>query len=245
MKFTSPLALLFAVMLLQPVSSLAMPPSVTSSDVESSVGTVGEKIDVPSYSYLWLEDKGIWIAAPTLQAAKGDQVEYGGAMEMSEFYSRALDRTFDSIWFVQDIKVVKRDVESMHRQALDGGGMGHEAARPKETASAPSRGEIGRLDGGKTVEEILGDPTGVAGRSVSLRAKVLKVNLGIAGANWVTLSDGTGEQGSNTLLATSDEAPAAGDIVVATGTIGTDIDIGSGYRYEVLLQDATFITRDG
>ena len=30
------------------------------------------------------------------------------------------------------------------------------------------------------------------------------------------------------------------ETVIATGTIGTDIDIGSGYKYKVLLEKATF-----
>jgi hypothetical protein len=33
---------------------------------------------------------------------------------------------------------------------------------------------------------------------------------------------------------------APGDLVVASGTIRNDIDLGSGYTYKVLLEEATF-----
>ena len=44
----------------------------------------------------------------------------------------------------------------------------------------------------------------------------------------------------NKLLATSQELVKPGDTVVATGIVRTDMDIGSGYKYKVLLEEVTF-----
>jgi hypothetical protein len=60
--------------------------------------------------------------------------------------------------------------------------------------------------------------------------------------NWIHLQDGTGEasKATHNLVATSSELPAEGDMVTASGTIAVDKDFGSGYKYTVLLEKATF-----
>jgi hypothetical protein len=60
------------------------------------------------------------------------------------------------------------------------------------------------------------------------------------GKNWITLRDGTGTEPDNKIIATSSELVSPGDLVIASGTVKTDIDIGAGYKYKVLLEEATF-----
>ena len=60
------------------------------------------------------------------------------------------------------------------------------------------------------------------------------------GKNWVTLQDGTGAEPDNKLIATSEELVSPGDLVIASGTLRYDADIGSGYKYKVLLEKAIF-----
>ena len=80
-------------------------------------------------------------------------------------------------------------------------------------------------------------------KEASLNARVIKVSQNIMGKNWITLEDGTGTEPDNKLLATSQELVSPGDIVIAKGIVRTDIDIGSGYKYKVLLEEATFSAR--
>ena len=75
---------------------------------------------------------------------------------------------------------------------------------------------------------------------VSLNARVIKINKAIMGRNWITLQDGTGTAPDNKLLATSQEVVSPGDLVTVKGTVSTDIDLGYGYKYKVLLEEATF-----
>ena len=77
-------------------------------------------------------------------------------------------------------------------------------------------------------------------QTVGLRARVIKVNENIMGKNWITLQDGTGTAPNDKLLATSLESVAPGETVTVRGVVRNDVDLGSGYRYNVLLEEAIF-----
>lgn len=211
----------------------------------SGTGTVAEIIDVGNYTYLRLEEPGIWIAASRLPAAVGDKVKFSGGMEMRNFHSRTLDRTFESIFFVQMAHRVGQDVDNIHRAAKEAEGHGSEKMVLKKSVSvqAPAPGEIPPLADGKTIADILERSVQLKDQSVSLRARVIKVNQNIMGKNWITLQDGTGIKPNNKLIATSSELVSPGDLVVASGVLRNDIDIGSGYTYKVMLENTTFSQR--
>jgi hypothetical protein len=81
---------------------------------------------------------------------------------------------------------------------------------------------------------------GLKGKSVLVRGQVVKVNTGIMGKNWLHLRDGSGSatDGSNDILVTTKDTAALGDVVSVKGTVRTDVDLGSGYTYAVLIEDA-------
>jgi len=58
--------------------------------------------------------------------------------------------------------------------------------------------------------------------------------------NWITLQEGSSTNPEAKLIATSTQSVSAGDVVIASGTIRNNVDIGTGYSYEVLLEDARF-----
>ena len=78
-------------------------------------------------------------------------------------------------------------------------------------------------------------------QEVSLRAKVIKVSENIMGMNWITLQDGTGTAPNDKLIATSSELVTVGEVVTAKGLLQNDVDLGYGYHYAALLEEATFI----
>jgi hypothetical protein len=94
--------------------------------------------------------------------------------------------------------------------------------------------------GSKTVAEIVAGKTALKDKPVVLRGQVVKVNLGIMGKNWVHLRDGTGSavDGSHDILVTTQDTVAVGDVVTAKGTVRTDVTLGPGYAYVVLIEDA-------
>jgi hypothetical protein len=224
MKFTTFILFTCILSLFGPVNLLA--------DTGSNSGTVAETIDAGGYTYLRIKESDTWIATSTLEVSSGAQIEYSGGSEMYDFYSKSLDRTFESIWFVGNVRVSGQ------------GAQGHPSMHdtiPKSTAIAsPAPGEIEKLEGGKTIEEILSDTAILNTKAVSLRARVTKVNADIMGRNWITLQDGTGTAPGNKLIATSQEMVTLGEIVTANGVINNDVDLGYGYHYVALLEDATF-----
>lgn len=214
--------------------------SPAQAQSEPATGTVAETIDVGSYVYLRLEESDMWIAAPAMAVSEGDQVEHIGGMEMRNFYSKALDRTFESIWFIQNVRVAGVDLGQVHQGITEDQGSNLLQTPEPITVAAPAPGEIEKLSGGKTIAEITADPATLQEQAVSLRARVIKVSANIMGKNWVTLQDGTGTAPSDKLLATSLETATVGETVTVQGVVRNDVDLGSGYRYEVLLEEATF-----
>ena len=232
MKFSTAVFFLSAILFLMPA------PATAETDPET--GTVAETINAGGYTYLRLEEPDIWIAAPTMTVSEGDQVKYSSGMEMRDFYSKALDRTFESIFFVQNVSLAGQDIENMHREAMEGHGTEAPAIPKPVSVQAPAPGEIAQLADGKTIADIFVESAQLNEQTVSLRAKVIKVSQNIVGKNWITLQDGTGTEPDNKILATSSELVSPGDLVIASGILRKDIDIGAGYKYKILLEEATF-----
>lgn len=109
-------------------------------------------------------------------------------------------------------------------------------------APAPGIGKIAKAAGAdaKTVAEVFEGRAALKDKSVSVRGKVVKVNAGIMGKNWVHLQDGSGSaaKGTHDLIVTTQETAAVGDVVTARGLVRTDVSLGSGYAYEVLVEEA-------
>jgi hypothetical protein len=232
------------------LSLLAMSFAAAANDESSGAGTVAEKIDVPNYVYLRLAEDDRWLASSPTDVIVGDQVKYGGGALMKDFYSPTLDRTFDFILFVTDIEHLddttvasEADPHAGLSGALPPGPAVDPHGPPVAAVTAvtsPAPGDIAPLVGGLTVGEVMGSGESLAGQEVSLRARVMKVSPQILGKNWVTLQDGTGTAPDDHLVAMTDEVVAPGDLVTVKGTVRNDVDIGAGYNYKVLLEDASF-----
>ncbi|MCW8844516.1 MAG: DNA-binding protein [Gammaproteobacteria bacterium] len=212
----------------------------TAGAGDSAGGKAMEVVSAGGYTYLRLADPDVWIATSPADIAVGDEVEYSGGMEMRDFHSNALDRTFESILFVQEVRVAGRDTEGQQDAAAQQGALVPAGVAAAATAGAPAAGEITALDGGTTVAALLADPASLEGQEIRLRARVTKVSANIMDRNWITLQDGSGANPEDKLMATSTQFVNVGDVVIASGTLRSDVDIGSGYRYEALLEDARF-----
>jgi hypothetical protein len=64
-------------------------------------GTVVETMNSGGYTYVCIEKDGQkrWAAMPPTKVKVGDEVELGGGMEMGNFTSKTLNRTFEQIYF--------------------------------------------------------------------------------------------------------------------------------------------------
>ena len=91
----------------------------------------------------------------------------------------------------------------------------------------------------KTVAAINAEKAALSGQTVQVKGKVVKVNNGIMGRNFVHVQDGTGDAaaGSNNLIVTSKDTAKVDDSVTAAGKVILNRDFGSGYMYPLLLED--------
>jgi len=91
----------------------------------------------------------------------------------------------------------------------------------------------------KTVAALHQEKATLAGQMVQVQGKVVKVNNGIMGRNFLHVQDGTGDANTNDLTVTSKETAAVGDRVTVTGRVVVDRDFGSGYSYPLLVEEAS------
>lgn len=89
------------------------------------------------------------------------------------------------------------------------------------------------------VADIFAKKDQLKGKKVTVKGKVTKYNAGIMGMNWLHINDGSGKQGTNDITVTTNDVAAAGDTVTVTGTVVVNKDFGSGYKYDVIIQEAT------
>ena len=119
-----------------------------------------------------------------------------------------------------------------------------EANKAGAAAAAPvtvSAGEIKKVDGGFTIQECFNQKASLKGKTVKVRGKVVKYNSGIMGKNWIHIQDGTGAAGENDLTVTTKQDAALNDVIVVSGNIQYDKNIGSGYSFAALIEDGSIV----
>jgi len=73
-------------------------------------GKVLDVIDTSMYTYIQVTgDKApIWLAASKTTVAKGANISYPNGAVMANFHSKSLNRTFDTIIFLDKVEVLKK-----------------------------------------------------------------------------------------------------------------------------------------
>lgn len=76
-------------------------------DKQGFGGKVTDVIEVPNYTYVELAHgkNKLWLATSKADVKKGDYVSFADGQAMHKFHSKTLNRTFDEIYFVNDIEV--------------------------------------------------------------------------------------------------------------------------------------------
>ncbi|MBU1547613.1 MAG: DNA-binding protein, partial [Proteobacteria bacterium] len=151
-------------------------------------------------------------------------------MEMSNFKSSSLNRTFESIVFSAGLVAAGGNAAPAAIMA---------AAAPAEAITVSKAGGANA----QTIGEIFEKKDALENKPVVVQAKVVKVNRGIMGKNWLHLQDGTGNQaaGTNDLVVTTDSLSEVGEVVTITGNISRNRDFGAGYRYGVIIENAEVV----
>ena len=217
------LALTATLLLVAAFSTQALPPAPPLT------GEVVESRDVQGYTYLRIKTASgeTWAAVPTSVVKVGSQVGIANPVTMQNFESKTLNKRFDKIVFGQIVDPLAKPAAPAS------------AAPPSASAITTVAKAVG--PDARTVAEVVTGKAGLKDKTVLVHGQVVKASTGILGKNWLHLRDGSGSAaaGTHDVLVTTLDNAAVGDIVNARGKVRTDVDLGSGYAYAVLIEDAS------
>lgn len=214
------------------------------------VANVLETINGGGYTYAKVDEDGniYWIAGPQTNIDIGMTISFLEQMVMSDFTSKSLNKHFDQLVFVSAIVPTDGSTAGAPAQTLaledDHANCDHskEGTAPLQMQQdAPTAISVAKNANGYTIEEIYAKKDALKDKSIKVNAKVVKVSKNIMGKDWIHLQDGSGAAGTDDIIATAvNSTVQVGDTVTADGIIKTNIDLGYGYNFSVLIEETKF-----
>ena len=208
----------------------------SASQGTSIKGEVLEAMDVDAFTYLRLKTKDgeTWAAVTKSSVKKGAEVTIENGIVMNNFESKSLKKTFDRIVFGN----LAGAGDSTVPPSTDLGRIHGRTSQPIDLGSV----KVAKATGpdARTVTEIVTKRAELKDKTVTVRGKVVKFTGGVMGKNWIHLRDGSGSSAEDTddVVVTTMDETQIGDVVVAKGVVRTNVNLGFGYSYAVLVDDA-------
>lgn len=202
--------------------------------VEGSVSQhkilVNEIIQSTKYTYLNVSEDQFqkWLAVAKQDVKVGSTYYFDKALQMNNFYSKELDRTFDVIYFINEIRP---NVEPGTIIARPEAHSGKIQSSQKEIKVVKNKGEL-------TIANLFENRLKYVGQKVRIKGIVGKVNKAVMGKNWIHLQDGTNFSGNFDLTITSQDIANTDEIATFEGLISLNKNFGSGYFYELIMENA-------
>lgn len=181
-----------------------------------------------------------WLAVHSMEANLGEVYYYKGGMEMPDFKSNELDRTFDAVIFLGSI--TSADAIDPEKGILDPNAVINEpAANAKQPTLDKLELTIEAIDGGVRIADLIENKQNYAEKRIKIKGEVTKFTSAIMGKNWVHFQDETAFEGLYDLMITTQENLQVGDVVTFEGVIALDKDFGAGYFYKVIMEEAVIL----
>jgi len=209
-----------------------VPTAKNTTDPSIHQIVVEDVIQTSNYTYLKVSENGAenWIAVSKQEASKSETYYYNQELEMKNFNSKELNRTFETIYFVQGLSK-----EPIIGAVSTPSTQGKVATAKKEGISiAPVAGSI-------SIADLYAKAADYAGKTIKMKGQVVKVNNEVMGKNWIHIQDGSGNSGNFDLTITSQDQVKVDDVVTFEGTISVKKDFGYGYYYDVIMEDAKLV----
>jgi hypothetical protein len=210
-------------------------------------GKVLEAIDVAEYTYLRLatSDGEQWSAVSKASVEVGSTVEVLDAARMENFASPTLGRTFPVIYFGNLGGGTAQALPPGH-PAIPGNDPALPPSHPVTPAASSSIPEVAvpkaRGEGAHVIADLYASRDQLRGQAVRVAGQVVKVTTGVLGKNYLRLRDGSSTSPEQReLVVTTLASTTLGTVVTLKGTLQTDVDVGIGYSYPVLLADAELV----
>ena len=197
---------------------------------------VKEVVQTSSYTYLKIKEEGdvYWGAIPRRDdLVEGNTYYFDSFMEMENFPSKELDKTFDKIYFIQGISDEPFSAETSSS--------GQNQQMGKSKVGSMEFEPMDAVEGGITIAELFANKEKYEGKIVILRGHVVKYSEAIMNKNWAHIQDGTTSDGNFDLTITTLGEVEVGDITTFEGKVILNKDFGYGYKYDVLLEDAELV----
>lgn len=221
----------------QPAAATAQPEKAK----EPLIGNALQTMNAGGYTYVYIEQKNgkkTWVAVAETPVKVGASMSFKPGMEMRNFESKALKRTFESIVFSDGVisgAVSEKDANKIDTQGKSVGSSGAAAAKTAKISVQKATGA-----GATTVEGAFKNSAKLNNKQVTIKGKVVKVSSGIMGKNWIHIQDGTGSEKNknHNLVCTSSQMADVGDVITVSGKLKKDKDFGAGYKYNVIIEDS-------
>lgn len=197
--------------------------------------TVQEVIQSSNYSYLRVaeESKESWIAIAKQEVEVGKSYYYEPSIEMTNFVSKELKRTFPTILFVAKFSDMPIVAAANFIVSDAPKGIQPPVAKPGI--------EVERAKGGITIAELYANKDSYSGKTIKIKGEVVKYSAEIMGKNWIHIQDGTNSKGAFDLAITTNDVSKVGDEVTFEGTVTLKKDFGAGYYYEVIVENGKLL----
>ncbi len=190
-----------------------------------------EVLQSDRYTYMKVTEGGrsFWIATAKTEAAKGKTYLYKDGLLKTNFESVEFKRTFDTIYLINHVI----DASQHPGGNLSSAPMVAGQSAPTANNAMPVTADVVSL------VELFKNKNSYKDKTIAVSGKVVKVNNGIMGRNWVHVEDGSKSGGNplNLTVTTSLQIPV-GSQVTLKGTIALDKDFGAGYRYPIIMENA-------
>ncbi|WP_420321181.1 hypothetical protein [Flagellimonas sp.] len=209
-------------------------------DVDTNMHKVLVSEVVPSSKYVYVKvkegNREFWIATRKRTINEGGVYLYNEALLKTQFESKEHDRVFDTLYMVTTFIPENHGTGSLKTNKL--GNLVEKADTIKKTALVSKNMEevfVGAIK----ISDLVKDPQKYQGKMVELSGECAKVNLGIMGKNWIHLKDGS--QDDFDLVITTQEDIQKGLMLTVRGIVQLNRNFGSGYVYDILLEQGEII----
>ena len=186
---------------------------------------VDEVIQTSSYTYLLVSEDGMsyWIAVSQMTANVQDVLYFNSGLEMLNFESKELQRTFDKLLLVQVVSDGSSEVSPRSMQTK-------QPLVNNKPVSSGNEQDMGVV----SLPELFNNSVNYGGKRVTVSGSVVKFNPGIMGRNWVHIVDG---ESSFDLTITTNDNVKLDDKVTFEGVITLNKDFGAGYKYPIIMEE--------
>lgn len=178
-----------------------------------------EHIAGKRYSYVKVKSgtSTYWLATMLGDFKEGQNYYYTEGIEKTQYLSTELNRTFDRIVLVTQLF----------------------SNSNQQVQTIQNTGPVALKSGSISIKSLIAKSGELNGKRIQLTARIVKVNAAILDRNWYHIQDGT-LNGYDLVFTSTEEFPV-GHVVTITGVLSTNKDFGAGYKYEIIVENATSI----